>query len=173
MKKFLLWINVMFLFTIPSYSQTLRDEMKYSIIGQYVEEHFDTSVKQDVYIEVVSEEKLRSFSLGETKIILFNSRKKHRYYRTLSNSNGLFHFLSIRHLSNDTIDFNFTKCQLMKKGGYYGIEMESGGDLGYIPYARLIYSKEEESWKIFTHYELRENVILNLPDVFKVQSGVK
>lgn len=173
MKKLLLWINVMLLFTISIYSQTLSDEMIYSVIGQYIEENVDTSVTQNVYIKVDSEEKLRGFSLENIKIILFDSRKERRYYRALTNSNGLFHILKLRHLNNDTIDFDFSRCRVMKKGRYYGILVESGGDMGYIPYARLVYRKDEKVWRLISSYELKKNAVLNLPDAFKVQSNVK
>lgn len=166
MKKLLLYINVMFLFATPTYSQTLSDSMMYSIIGQYVEERADTSVTQKIYIDVNNKELLVNFSVGKTKIIFFDSKKIRRYYKTLTNSNGMFHTLSIRHSNDDTIDFCFTKCQVKKEGKYYGTLMESGGDLGYIPYARFIYSKEEKKWRLIPYDELKKNAIQNLPNVF-------
>lgn len=173
MKKLLLYINVIHLFTISTYSQTLSDKMIYSVIGQYIEEHVDTSVTQNVYIKVVSEKKLRGFSLGDIKIILFDSRKERRYYRALTNSNGLFHILRIRHLSNDTIDFSFSRCQVMKEGRGYGIMVESGGDMGYIPYVRFIYSKKDQSWSVIASEELKKNAIYDLPKALKVHSCAK
>lgn len=170
MKKFILFHITLCFYSLTTYSQVISSNMTYFVINQYVSKKFDTTIAQNVYIKVKTDEKLNNYTLGNTKIIFFNSTKEDRFYRKLNKSNGLYHSLKISYLNSDTIDFDFSECHVTKINGHYCIEVGCGGDMGYIPFARIIYSKDEKKWRLIHYDELKKNAILELPNAFEVQS---
>ena len=155
MKRFLFCI-IAVAFCSSANSQITEERMAYFAIEQYVKSYFDTTAKQFLYIEMLDDNQYCRFKYGEITVILWSTRKEKYYFKkAIKKSEGYYHTLSIKQLSNDTIDFLFCKCHVNKIGKYFHILMESGGDAGYLPFARFVYNSTEENWIYYSLQELR------------------
>lgn len=151
MRKVIIYSIVLCFCSLSTYAQTVSNDMIYFVINQYVGENFDTTIAQNIYININTGEKNYNYTMGNTKIILFDSTQERRFYRKLIRLDGKFLSLNIRSANSDTIDFVFSKCQITKENRYYHIELECGGDLGGMPFARFIYAKDRKEWDYVSH----------------------
>ena len=157
-KRFLIFIIVVASYSSAN-SQITEERMIHFVIEHYIKFHFDTTSEQFLYIETLDDNQYGSFKCGEMKVILFGTRKEKYYFqKAIKKSGGYFLTVLIKQLSNDTIDFHLCKCHVNKVGGYFNILMESGGDAGYLPFARFIYNNMEEKWTYYSVQELMKEV---------------
>ena len=156
MKRTILFCIALCSCLVETHSQTISKDLYYFAIDQFVMCRYDTAKAKTAHVYNATGEKLPDYTVGHIKVKFYYSLNDRKYLRKMWLSDGKYNGMFMNRFGNDTVDFDFATGRVKRTLKGYGMAVNCGGDWGYIPDHRFIYSKERDEWEYHSFQELWE-----------------